>query len=581
VLCEPIDGEAAMTTVAPLAELERGLETARTASPGSATELAALVELASRMVRDPYRRADLAREGLALAASVGDDVARLRCRAMLAEAQARQDHPAEALPDALAVLAEAEQVGHPQASAQAHHAAAHCFDALDCTPEALEHVNQAHDDYRRAGDLFGEGRILSFMASLFSQLGEDARARDLYERAHEILLECDDPSGAGVMLACVAGFERDAGDLDAAVATCEQSLARFAEAGMTLDSVIAMTEYAQVHAAMGQHEEAGRWARKAQERNRLPGGGLCNPSYEIDILLTLAGSAQIPLGEYEAAIAALRRAVELADHLGAVRYTSSAESMLAEALHASGDVANAYEHLRRSRLLTEEIAHAAHDRRVRALRVRFEVEQVQREALRYRDQALAQAEVINELTRTKAELAARMEELERLHSEVIALSQTDPLTGIANRRRMNERLAEFSLATGRHGVPLSLAIFDVDRFKGINDRYGHEVGDAVLVALAELMCRHLRNSDLPARLGGDEFVIVMPYVTGDEAVHACERLQAEVRAYPWHRIAPDLAVRITIGVADGTGQADPDAILRAADAALYRGKNAGRDTVGR
>jgi diguanylate cyclase (GGDEF)-like protein len=568
-------------TVPPLAELEHRLASAQLEAPGTAAELGALVELASRMVRDPHRRGDLARAGLALAATVGDDTARLRCEAMIAEAQARRDHPADALPDALATVAEAQRVGHPQARAQAHHAAAFCFDALDCTPEALEHVNQAHDDYRLAGDLFGEGRILSFMASLYGQLGEDGRARELYERAHDILLECDDPSGAGVMLACVAGIERDAGALDAAAATCEQSLARFAEAGMTLDSVMAMTEYAQVSAAMGRHEEAGRWARRALDRNRLPDGALSNPTYEVDILLTLAGAAQMPLGQYQESVATLRRAVELADHLQAVRYTSSAESMLAEALHATGDLADAYEHLRRSRLLTEEIAHAAHDRRVRALRVRFEVEQVQREALRYRDQTRAQAEVINELTRTKAELAASMADLQRLHDEVTALSRTDPLTGIANRRWMNERLAELGEATRRHKMPLSLAIFDVDRFKGINDRYGHETGDAVLVALAELMRRHLRGTDLPARLGGDEFVIVMPYVTGDEAVHACERLQAEVRTHRWHELAPDLSVRITIGVADGTGQADPDAILRDADAALYRGKNAGRDTIGR
>jgi diguanylate cyclase (GGDEF)-like protein len=172
-----------------------------------------------------------------------------------------------------------------------------------------------------------------------------------------------------------------------------------------------------------------------------------------------------------------------------------------------------------------------------------------------------------------------MTDLERLNAEVVQLSRTDPLTGIANRRFVNERLAEYSAGTARHGTPLAVAVFDVDRFKDINDQFGHYVGDAVLTALTELMHGHLRVTDLPARLGGDEFVILMPGARTDQAAVACARLQAAVREHDWSAIAPELYVTITIGLADGTGNGDPGAILRLADDALYRGKRAGRDTV--
>src|SRR5262249_26068767 len=132
-----------MRAVPLLADLEERLGQARTRRPGTAAELVALVEYAARLVPDPLRRGELAREGVALATRLGDDVARLRCQAMAGESLARQGQPTEALSQALETVSEAERTGHPLAMAQAHHTAAHCFDALDCVAEAFEHVYRA------------------------------------------------------------------------------------------------------------------------------------------------------------------------------------------------------------------------------------------------------------------------------------------------------------------------------------------------------------------------------------------------------------------------------------------------------
>src|SRR6266545_3647763 len=199
--------EAVMPAVTPLADLERRLAEARAKAPGSAAELAAIVELACRLVRDPLRRGELAGEGVEVAGRLGDEVAQLRCRAMLAEALARAERPAVALPDALQVVAAAERCGQPQAAAQAHHTVAICFHNLDCDPEALEHARRALNGYQRAGDLFGEGRMLSLMGVLADRLGERVEAAELYRRAHDIFLDCDDPSGAGLMLTNIAAYQ--------------------------------------------------------------------------------------------------------------------------------------------------------------------------------------------------------------------------------------------------------------------------------------------------------------------------------------------------------------------------------------
>ena len=568
-----------MEAVPTLATLERRLSDARRTAAGTPGELAALVELASRLVRDPQRRGELAAEGVELATRLGADGIRLRCRAMVAEFVARHRSAAEALPDALEILAEAVRDPDPLAGAQAHHSVAHCYDELDCTSEALEHVHHALAGYQQGGDRLGEGRMYSFMASLFWQLGENDRARELYERAYGIFLECDDPSGAGVMLSAVADLQREAGDPQAAIATCDRAMEQFEQAGMPLDSYMAMTSYAEALAEVGRHDLAGLWAKRAAERNRLPDGTLANPSYEIDLLMVLARTAQLPTGDIAGARASLEAAVALADERGGVRAAAEGEALLADVLHADGDVAGAYRHLQRSCRLTEQVSKSVHDQRVRALRVRFEVELAERDAQRYREQAQAQAAVIAELERTRSELANRMAELERLNAEIVQLSQTDPLTGIANRRFMNERLVELCRVSARYGAPLAVAVFDVDLFKSVNDRYGHGVGDAVLVALADLLRRQLRATDVPARLGGDEFVVILPRTDADEAVAACQRFHAAVRAHSWSDLAEGLTVTITVGVAGGAEQGDPEQLMRRADAALYRGKRSGRDTV--
>ncbi len=568
-----------MPAVTPLADLERRLAEARAKAPGSAAELAAIVELACRLVRDPLRRGELAGEGVEVAGRLGDEVAQLRCRAMLAEALARAERPAVALPDALQVVAAAERCGQPQAAAQAHHTVAICFHNLDCDPEALEHARRALNGYQRAGDLFGEGRMLSLMGVLADRLGERVEAAELYRRAHDIFLDCDDPSGAGLMLTNIAAYQHADGDLTAAAATGERALDLFDEAGSPLDGLIAMLNYAKILVDIGQPDAAALWVKRAAQRNRRPDGTLANPAYEIKILLTTAEALQIPQGDLGEARVTLERAVSMADRQGAIGWAAKAESLLAGVLREAGDLASAYDHLTRSKELTEERTRASHDRRVRALRVLFEVEQARCEAMRYRDQAQAQARVIAELERTKVELAVRMAELERLNAEMLQLSQTDPLTGMANRRYMGQRLIELSAVTSRYGTPLAVAVFDIDRFKHINDRFGHATGDTVLVTIAELTRGHIRSADLPARLGGDEFVIIMPSVPGTDAASACRRLHAAVRAYPWDRVVSGLKVTITVGVTDATGQTDPDEILRLADAALYRGKHAGRDMV--
>lgn len=154
---------------------------------------------------------------------------------------------------------------------------------------------------------------------------------------------------------------------------------------------------------------------------------------------------------------------------------------------------------------------------------------------------------------------------------------TDGLTGLYNRHFMGEQLKLFHSLAERHGRAFSVIAIDVDGLKRINDTFGHEAGDLALRALANAMRRSLRTEDVPVRTGGDEFVAILPDTALAGAVTVAERIRAGVEA---NAIAqPNTAFTVSMGVAAWRrGRGVPD-ILNAADGALYRAKNTGRDRV--
>lgn len=156
---------------------------------------------------------------------------------------------------------------------------------------------------------------------------------------------------------------------------------------------------------------------------------------------------------------------------------------------------------------------------------------------------------------------------------------TDPLLGIFNRRCLDRRLLEEVLRAYRHRLDLALLMVDIDKFKQVNDTWGHQVGDLVLQHLTQLLVATLRQTDILARYGGEEFVILLPHTAEQEASKLAERLRAAVEQTPLHRI-PELSVTVSIGIACLLPD-DDDAysLLERADKAMYRAKREGRNMV--
>jgi diguanylate cyclase (GGDEF)-like protein len=170
-----------------------------------------------------------------------------------------------------------------------------------------------------------------------------------------------------------------------------------------------------------------------------------------------------------------------------------------------------------------------------------------------------------------------MHELEAKNTELRHLAETDPLTGIANRRFLMARLEEAHGLALRHGLPFCLVMLDVDWFKRVNDRYGHLVGDQVLAGVAQAIRLCLRTTDSVGRYGGEEFLACLPHTDKPGALQVAEKIRQAVETLAWE--VPGLQVTVSAGVACLSDGEDLLHQINCADAALYAAKAAGRNRV--
>lgn len=187
------------------------------------------------------------------------------------------------------------------------------------------------------------------------------------------------------------------------------------------------------------------------------------------------------------------------------------------------------------------------------------------------------------IARVKVQLKIKslQDSLKESNQLLLELSNTDPLTRLANRRSLMETLAREFKRSDRSGTPFALVMLDIDHFKPVNDTYGHQCGDEVLVEISNLLRRHLREYDLAARYGGEEFAMVLPEADLQTAIQVAERLRksaAELR-FTGEMCKLSLTVSLGIGCAPSALIESVDDLIRLADDALYQAKKNGRNRV--
>ncbi|WP_241036966.1 diguanylate cyclase domain-containing protein [Blastococcus litoris] len=400
---------------------------------------------------------------------------------------------------------------------------------------------------------------LGTLAGVLADLELMPLALDYQRRAHEAAITAAaDPGGLGPE-------DGDPDVLVATTATCLGELCAELGEGLLDDGV---PESATPHFG-----EARQLAEKALE--------LLPPDHPgVVTAQVVHGWALVGLGEHAAAVGPLRAAVRITSATADRAQLASAQLALGRALRRQGDVGEADEHLVSALTLATE--HGLPRLRRAALRelctLHAELDDAGR-ALPYLQAYLSdELDRVDERRTRWVELFGRRKSLletERAAGQLRRQAYEDPLTHLPNRRYAEARL-DGLLTTG--GAP-ALAVVDVDRFKGINDAFGHPAGDAALRTVAELLVAGVRDTDEVCRWAGDEFVILLPETTAEQGERALERIRRSVATYDWSSLGIDIPVTISVGIASAARGDDRRTLFAAADGVLYDAKRSGRDRV--
>jgi diguanylate cyclase (GGDEF)-like protein len=394
---------------------------------------------------------------------------------------------------------------------------------------------------------------------------------DLRERIEELLeltIESEDPWEEAISRNDLACYLQQHGELATAASELERALvaAHRVDGANSFALGVIYSTRADIRLLLGSTEDALADAERSIEL--LSAADDPNP-YVLGASVRADVEARMALGQLDDALRAGESALTwLGDRVPQTR--SLILSTLASTLRAAGRPEEAYDALARSAELEREAF-----RELSELQLRLERATLEASAARQTSTVLAAKN--RQLAEAHTELERRARKLEALREQLQEQAERDWLTGLHNRRYFARELER--LLAEQHSGWFSLAVVDLDRFKSINDRFGHEIGDHVLVRAAALLCDVLRQPDIVVRSGGEEFLVLMPATEENAANACCERIRQRIRGEPWEHIAAGLAVTASVGVASTDDPSQFAALARLADQRLYDAKRSGRDRV--
>ncbi len=433
--------------------------------------------------------------------------------------------------------------------------------------EALRHAQLAVDHADAAQDLGLRVYARRATCPVFGSV----EAPDLRERIEELLelaIEIGSPWEEAISRNDLACYRQQQGQLDEAASELGRALAvaRRVDGANSFALAVIHSTRADIRLLQGRAEDALADAERSIEL--LSATDDPNP-YILGATVRADVEARMALGQLDDALETGEGALSwLGDRVPQTR--SLILSTLASTLRAAGRLELAYDALARSAELERQAF-----RELSELQLRLERATLEASAARQTSTALAAKN--RQLADAHSELERRAGELEVLQGQLREQAERDWLTGLHNRRYFARELER--LATEQRGDWFSLAIVDLDHFKSINDRFGHEIGDHVLVRVAALLCDVLRQQDVVVRSGGEEFLVLMPATEMNAATACCERIRQKLGDEPWEQVVAGLTVTASVGVASTNDPGQLAALTRSADQRLYEAKRSGRDRV--
>ncbi len=532
------------------------------------------------------------RRGLTISREAGDRATEADCLYRLGEERAA----AEQYTGALEFLFEAEQIyealSDRDRQAEALNDIGTVYNLVDDYSQAIQFHLRAFRLREAQGDKKGVACSLNNIGNAYGRSEDFAHS----VQYHEQCLAASRENAQGRLEAlCLSNLSigySGLGRLPEAIAAGKAALVLAQQQGNLEKQCYALLSIGRACEKGTEYEEAVSWfsqaaalaARSGSRRNECEAQGAL-------------GAALLLAGQIAEARDAFMRAEKIAADLNLLQFLAQAQAGLSKVCEQAGEAAAALTHYKEFYTLEKALSSAAADKRSKTLMMQMEVEKVQKEAQIHRLKNVELAALnsaleganrtlqaqAKELQEQAGLLEAQGEELRAQADELQRQAAEDGLTGLANRRHLKSWLAGRFHEARRTGRPLTVAMADVDHFKQINDRFGHQVGDEVLMSIGILLRHACRASDLAARYGGEEFVLVLPETDACAARAVCERLRQTVEKHPWQTIHPNLSVTISVGLSEGPSESPAaeshERLLGQADAQLYHAKNAGRNRV--
>jgi two-component system cell cycle response regulator len=408
---------------------------------------------------------------------------------------------------------------------------------LEHAVTAVDLLGEDVSDAVRADHLLGLADALGASASF-----EDSLLR--YQEAARLAEGCGDGYLQLAVLNNMAYTQYEAGLDEQAVATAERLLARAEATGHRIQAHLGDT-IARAYIAVGRYSDAAAIIRPFCE-DHLSGDTGEDCDGLVMALLTLT-EVQRLAGDYDDAQISLNRAGRLVEKYALTGHAINAREQQAELYAARGAYREAFETYRDFHRADGELRGLDRASRARTLQVIFEASEARRSSDYFRE-----------------------------------LSGRDPLTGLHNRRHLDEQLDELLTGIEDSGSAFTLGLLDLDHFKRINDTLSHAVGDEVLRQVASLLQAAVDEvpHGLAVRMGGEEFLLLLPGVDRVAGFRRLEHLRGQIAAHPWQDLTGEVPVTASIGVASAPQDAsERSALISHADQNLYRAKNDGRNRV--
>ena len=528
-------------------------------------------------------------EALALTLEIADTALEAQCRHYLGLVHYGASELEAAMAQYLGAQALYQEAEDHPSLAQILNEIGNVYYAMNDAVHALSCFIACLGQHRASGDRRGEAVSLNNIGNIYADMSEFKQAISAYEQCLAVTRETGAVSQEMACLGNISIPYARLGRVEDAVQACRASLALARRGGSRGGECFALLNWAGACQIGGRHEDSVRLYQEALVIAQEVGAA----ADECEACTAL-GECFLSLRRLPEARAALLRARQAAKALQMKPFEIRACRGLSEVCKREGDFAQALEQYQEFHAMQQEAQSAETENRTRALLIQMQVEQVQNDAEAHHRRSVeliaanAALEASNfALEEANAILQDQARQLERQAAE-------DSLTGLANRRCLEEWLASQFAQARRSGRTLTVAMADVDHFKQINDRFGHQAGDEVLVQVARIFRHVCRASDLAARYGGEEFVLALPDTDVPQARFLCERVRQAVEAHPWGAISAGLTVTISMGLADSRALANHtlanqalanhtlashERLLGLADAQLYDAKHAGRNRV--